>query len=198
MYRQIRHLNIFFSLLFLVLLVLYCIKNPFLIPNCFMQIQPDGISEDGIWGLFGRCACDWIQHISSLLVPIYIHMYIFIIYVHLLPLWEGLFSPRRKAGYLRPSAHTVNYLNEWRFCYRSQGSDEDFLVYSGFPFLIHRCWKLLLGKSSKLEEQGENIKAAYYYFQSIIFPLSTKYFLVTFWYPLVFPLHHCIVLSTIQ
>lgn len=47
----------------------------------------------------------------------------------LFPCEEVFFYPRRKAGDLRPSAHTVNYLNELRFCYRSQGPDKkDFLV----------------------------------------------------------------------
>lgn len=68
--------------------------------------------------------------LPSLLALIYIHTYFFIIHVHLLPLWRGfLFNPRIKTGYLRPSAHLVNYMKEWRFYYRSQGSDEeDFLV----------------------------------------------------------------------
>lgn len=60
----------------------------FLVPihNCFMQMQPDDISEDAIWELLYTRVCNCSQHISSLLTLIYIHMYVFIIYVHLIPL----------------------------------------------------------------------------------------------------------------
>lgn len=141
---------------------------------------------------------------SSLLALIYIHMYFFIIHVHLLPLWRGfLFNPRTKPGYLRPSAHLVNYMKEWRFLLQIPGFWwRGFLSNDcGFPFLVSCSWKLLLGKSPELGKWGEYIKGTYCYCQTTIFTFSTKIFSVTFyyhWYPLVFPLHHCIVLSTTQ